>query len=160
VPSLAETIAWIKDALASHGTVVNHRESRQPGEWEARDEDTIRLMSATGCALVFEDTSESTHDDRYGGHSTRTSSFARSVNLRDVDPTTIHVNNVNQNFSVGFQTTNLANVIDVNGSTPSGNRSYKATGMVLRVDSNDVATRLMKALLHATSLCGAKKSIF
>ena len=100
------------------------------------------------------------------------------MNLKDLDPASGRAGEqparsdqqgsfTDAGVVVWFQTTNLAETVEVESTTTSENHGLanpvkherkNQTGVDLRVNSKDAAARLMKGMSHAIELCGGKKS--
>jgi len=177
-PSLSETTAWIKDALASYGHVSTF--NRYASGWTSSDDFTDSLVSADSCRLVLHRVSDMDMTDTQGASYVNHSESVMTVKVGDLDPASAKLTEVAgrsdqagtfgpAGFAIGYNTTNLAQLIEVDrtirsshpGSQPEFKQSNEqSSGISLRVSNKDIATRLMKAMSHAVELCGGKKSLF
>ena len=173
-PSLAETTAWIKGALATYGQI----------QWSFHGPSgttfyhvTQTLTTVDGCTLTF-DRTYTLYIIVQNGAGTHETQDSISVNLKDLDPASGRAGEqparsdqqgslTDAGVVVWFQTTNLAETVEVESTTTSENDGLanpvkherkNQTGVDLRVNSKDAAARLMKGMSHAIELCGGKKS--
>jgi hypothetical protein len=157
-PSLAETTAWIKAALASNGHVYQERTSFK-GAWQKQSDFTISLTSADACRVSFYQltTALATFGGTHPYQTNVTTEQTIFLNFRDLDPASAKLteqpagsdqdaNYTDGGVFVDFQTTNLAKSVEVNVKSS--------------VPTEDVATRLETAMSRAIALCGGKKSTF
>lgn len=169
-PSLADTLDFIRQALASDGTIGYRLPAL--GFWKTHSN---TLRSGQSCAIVV----DSTMTSRAGTGaeaSTANGTETVSLSLGDLNPSSVKVGQWSANgsdsspdyFYIEFQTTNLVKsivadrspVVSNNGTTVVQGVTDQESGSALQVSSKEVADRIAAALVHAIELCGGRKSAF
>jgi hypothetical protein len=135
-PTLKETTDWMQQSLVAHN---GHRLDNTLG----KDVKIVSTLTANGCNLDYVVTNyETVHYD-----------------LRDIDPTTIKTKKIGQATWVVFDTRNFnRSVRYTHASDPALDYAVESGGFAL--DTDEHALSFLKALQHATVLCGGKPSTF
>lgn len=174
-PSLAETEHWIENTFNNDN--VGYFQPSTPGN---SLEESYSIVFE-GCKLGLE-TSEV---QRFASNKTpneQQSSVIYYVDLKDIDPASIrvdgHINIIIRRAIVGFKTTNddrkiaeysFPNKIEeLVRPSQFKKQSHYDPQMIFKTDhvedgmvmAPDYAPRFIKAMRHATQLCGGKKSTF
>lgn len=175
-PSLEETVEWIKQALSSYGSTSAY--TTGSNGWVAQEIDTTQLKNSTGCTVVFLQTWESTTNFSSGPPRTAKSRWSVTIDLRQVDPSSVKVSAMKgesspnaqstaSGFKIALQTTNLAKSVTVSATeyedstgTSRTTAARQTSGVALDVSDSHIADRLVTALTHAVELCGGQKSAF
>ncbi len=97
-----------------------------------------------GCTLTY---TEYFNSDGAGGDDIET-----SFQLKDIDPSSLKVEEFLGGFIVGYNTLDSRQAINRNGR--------KANKGFIGFQEQEMATRFAKALSHAIKLCAAKKEPF
>jgi hypothetical protein len=174
-PSLDETMAWTKGALATYGSNVSWTFVNTSGTTTTTVDQV--LTSADDCSATI-DRSTTRSTQTQSGLGTYAVRDTISLNLKDIDPGSGTASDSpafsDQNSTTGyqgavvsFQTTNLSQSIEVSSTTTNvsngqllltSQANINETSVTLRVTNKDAADRLLKAISHAVLLCGGKKS--
>lgn len=160
-PSLQETLGFIRDVLASYGTVQTIWTSPNGQMQRVANIATTSLDSTDGCKLTF------TQSFTIPG-AQNASPGKLYVDLADLDPSASKVDAMppysDSNgsltypfFFVDLSGRNLAKVVTwhVPGFPPAMQSNAR-----LEVTTQELAARLANAAVHAIELCGGKKSAF
>lgn len=168
-PSLAETLDWMKNALASSGTITTIVRNGNDGSISYSNRTSESLESSESCQVTFKDFTLIGS----GGNSFTTT---YTVNLGDIDPSSMKLTEKNvsnmgaqtaseSGVRIDVETTNLAKTIAKTAEQELGGKqdqphTFHVSSFRLFLSDKDVGARFEKALSHAIELCGGKKSAF
>jgi hypothetical protein len=165
-PSLAETLDFIRDALASYGSTQSFFTPPNGGNHQLARGFSNTVASAESCNLTIRG-----QVDWYkasGGSTTvgNTTSF----NLADIDPASVSLKHPSSDSSefgtssytgvyLQWSTTGLSKSI-VRHYWPNNTQEDQLSEESIGISDEATAMRVAKALVHAIELCGGKKSAF
>jgi len=170
-PTLSETLEWMKSTLGPKGFVDSVRNGYNkyeavPGKTSYTE--TIKSFSHDGCRIKIVKIAD-TVDPVIGGE--YVAQYTDEFDLSDFDPRTVDSQSGDGELKghvVTFSTTNDKKLIRCSSITLNGKDAGKPSPCVpatddteqLRFSSENYTQRFSKALRHAITLCGGKRSTF
>jgi hypothetical protein len=182
-PSLAETLEFINQALASDGGVRKYVRGND-GWNDSESRHNMSLISRGSCMITFNFAWDATTTLANGRYSSGAVTYSYALNLADIDPSSVNSTpneaGADQNaswaawgYAVRMATRNLdKKIVRTTRGTATSNTTgqvtsqsqdspeYPISNIEIDVSDGDIASRIAHALTHAVELCGGKKSAF
>lgn len=158
-PSLSETQSWLKNTLLDKGKVLWN----SPASFISIKADHV---SFDGCTMKYGRVTEVTlREDNL----IVTISDLSRFSLADIDPTSLHTEQEEKTRAWSAVASITDNGMKIEYSSfqewaehkrPSTSSDTKKSSVVMQLQDEDTAKKVVKALSDAVSLCGGKKSIY